>query len=71
MTGKSLSETNDGATDLRAVADAAWRLRTVINLNLKRVLDAEDPILTKNIIDALNDLNEHLPLSEDGKDWQP
>lgn len=56
-------------TDLAAVADAAWRVRTTINLNLGRIFDANDPVLSKNIVDALNDLNEHLPLSEDGKDW--
>lgn len=58
-------------SDLAAIAEAAWRTRTMLNLNLQRIGEANDPVLNRNVVDALNDLNKHLPLAEDGWDWEP
>lgn len=58
-------------SDLAAIASSAWRVRQMLHLNLSRVAASDDPVLIKNVVDAINDLNEHLPLSEDGWDWTP
>ena len=59
----------DSASDLEAIASAAWRVREALHLNLTRIAATDDPVLIKNIVDMVNDLNEHLPLCEDGWNW--
>lgn len=56
-------------SDLSAIANCAWRVREMLNLNLPRIAAVDDPVLGKNVVDALNDLSQHLPLSENGPDW--
>ena len=55
---------------LEAIADAAWRAREVLHLNLMEIGEGLHGPAAKNLTDAINDLNAHLPLCEDGRWWR-
>jgi hypothetical protein len=58
----------NGATDLVRVADIAWRTREALHLAMPAM--ARAGVLDDNLIAAINDLNDAMPLSEEGPDWR-
>jgi hypothetical protein len=56
--------------ELDEIAMAAWRAREALHLNLAELGKGLDPATTKNLADLVNDLNEHMPLGEDGHVWR-
>jgi hypothetical protein len=57
-----------GATDLVRVADIAWRTREALHLAMPAMASAG--VLDDNLTAAINDLNDAMPLSEEGPDWR-
>jgi hypothetical protein len=60
----------EGVRELDEIAMAAWRARTALHLNLAELGQGLDATTTKNLADLINDLNEHMPLGEDGHTWR-
>jgi hypothetical protein len=56
--------------ELDEIAMAAWRAREALHLNLAELGRGLDAVVTKNLADLVNDLNQHLPLGEDGFTWR-
>ncbi len=64
-----LAQAERPMSDLIAVADTAWRLRRFLHLNLLAISSSLDESARPEFVELINALNEHMPLSEDGKDW--
>jgi hypothetical protein len=63
-------EAAEAIRELDEIAMAAWRAREALHLNLAELGRGLDSETTKALADLVNDLNEHMPLSEDGRVWR-